>query len=96
MSILWILDTKLSILLASKGGNNLLSNLKAEIKRSGLGAKDIASLLNKRTATIYDKMNGIYPFTFDEAETIRNHFFPGHTLEYLFKRESQIARKDVI
>jgi hypothetical protein len=74
----------------------LLNNLKAELSRKALTAKDIAALLDKRVATIYDKMNGHYSFSFEEALLIRDRFFPEFTLEYLFKKENQIARKEVI
>ncbi|MBQ6448568.1 MAG: XRE family transcriptional regulator [Bacillus sp. (in: Bacteria)] len=74
----------------------MLNNLKAELSRKGLSAKDIASFLDKRVATIYDKLNGHYSFSFEEALSIRDQFFPEFTLEYLFKKERQLTRKEVI
>lgn len=62
-------------------------NLEAEMARKGLLKKDIAETLGVRTATAYDKLNGKYPFTFDEALKIKNKHFPEFTLEYLFYTE---------
>ncbi|MED4206563.1 XRE family transcriptional regulator [Neobacillus mesonae] len=74
----------------------MLNNLKAELSRKGLTARDVALFLKKRDATIYDKMNGHYSFSFEEALSIRDRFFPEFTLEYLFKKENQLDRKEVI
>lgn len=62
----------------------MLRNLKAEMAREGVRPKDLAELLEVRVATIYDKLNGHYDFTLNEALKIKNHFFPQHSLEYLF------------
>lgn len=62
----------------------MLRNLKAEMARLGIKAKDIAVLLNVRDATVYDKLNGHYVFSFNEALAIKKRFFPEHDLEYLF------------
>ena len=62
-------------------------NLEAEMARKGLLKKDIAETLGVRTATVYDKLKGKHPFTFDEALKIKNKYFPEFTLEYLFYKE---------
>lgn len=62
----------------------MLRNLKAEMARFGIKAKDIARFLNVRDATVYDKLNGHYVFSFNEALAIKKQFFPKHDLEYLF------------
>lgn len=52
--------------------------------RNNVKPADIASFLNVRYATIIDKLNGHYNFSFNEALKIKRHFFPDHDLEYLF------------
>lgn len=69
---------------------NLLSNLKAEMARKNIKGKDIALFLGVRDATVYDKMNGHYGFTFYEALAIKHRFFPEYDLEYLFNKETEV------
>jgi len=70
----------------------LLRNLRAEMVRSDVKPKDIASLLQVRDATIYDKLNGHYEFSFSEALKIKRRYFPNLDLEYLFANsENQTA-----
>ena len=70
----------------------MLLNLRAEMARSNVKPKDIASLLKVRVATVYDKLNGHYSFSFNEALAIKRHFFPEYDLEYLFEsKENQTA-----
>jgi len=60
--------------------------------RSDVKPKDIASLLQVRDATIYDKLNGHYEFSFSEALKIKRRYFPNLDLEYLFANsENQTA-----
>lgn len=76
----------------NRGGNSLFKNLKAEMVRHNVKPKDIAELLQVRQATVYDKLNGHYDFSFNEALTIKRMFFPNYDLEYLFERqENQTA-----
>lgn len=65
----------------------MLRNLKAEMARSGIKPAQIAELLERRYATIIDKLNGHYDFTFNEALKIKQKFFPGCDLEYLFEND---------
>ena len=65
----------------------MLRNLKAEMVRTGIKAKDIAEFLNVRDSTIYDKLNGHYVFSFNEALAIKQRFFPKYDLEYLFTKQ---------
>lgn len=64
----------------------MLRNLKAEMARGCIKPKDLAEFLKVRKATIYDKLNGHYDFTLNEAIKIKRRFFPKHDLEYLFER----------
>lgn len=66
-------------------------NLEAELARKNIKRKELAELLKVRPATIYDKLNGKYPFTVNEAMTIKNHFFPNLTVDYLFSQEPIVA-----
>jgi plasmid maintenance system antidote protein VapI len=70
-------------------------NLEAECARQGIKKKDIAEYLNVRYATIYDKLKGKFPFTYDEALAIKKKFFPDLLIEYLFDKDVQEAKKEV-
>ena len=61
-----------------------MKNLQAEMVRSNLTADDIATAIRKGTRTAADKVRGKFSFTFPEALIIRDAFFPGMRLEYLF------------
>lgn len=67
----------------------VLVNLKAEMVRNNVKPKDIADELNVRLATIYDKLNGHYDFSFNEAIRIKRRFFPDYDIEYLFDSGNQ-------
>lgn len=45
---------------------------------------DIADYLGIKAQTVRDKINGTYPFKFDEAVKIQQKFFPEYDLKYLF------------
>lgn len=62
----------------------MFKNLKAEMGRNSIKAKDLARALNVREATISFKMNGKSDFTFSEAKQIKETFFPNLDIEYLF------------
>ncbi|MEW4290073.1 helix-turn-helix transcriptional regulator [Rossellomorea marisflavi] len=68
----------------------MLNNLKAEMARKNIKGKDVAQFLGVRQATIYDKLNGHYGFSFYEALAIKNCFFPEYDLEYLFKQDNEV------
>lgn len=65
----------------------MLRNLKAEMVRNDIKPADIAKFLDVRYATVIDKLNGRYGFSFKEAQKIKRHFFPELDLEYLFESE---------
>ncbi|MGL6175355.1 MAG: helix-turn-helix domain-containing protein, partial [Cellulosilyticaceae bacterium] len=62
----------------------MFKNLRAEMGRHSIKAKDIAQALNVREATVSFKMNGKSDFTFNEAKQIKEIFFPSLDIEYLF------------
>ena len=65
----------------------MLTNLDRVRKEKNVSIVDIADLLNLRTATVSDKINGKYDFKFGEALKIKQKFFPEYELEYLFDPE---------
>jgi len=65
-----------------------MRNLEAEMRRSGIRSEDIKNLLNCSDRTARNKIKGVTPFTFPEAEIVRNHFFPGLLMEYLFAADN--------
>lgn len=67
----------------------MLSNLKAEMVRLGVSVDDMATEAGKSSRTIREKLKGKVVFTIDEAMDIRNKFFPGMDLEYLFARSER-------
>lgn len=71
-------------------------NLRAEMARSGIKPKDLAVFLVVRVATIYDKLNGHYDFSLDEALKIKHHFFPTKDFEYLFERNEKEKRMEEV
>lgn len=68
--------------------------LRDKMKEKKVTNKDIAEFLNKREATISDKINGKYPFTLDESLAIRNKFFKGESIETLFIKDEEKKHKD--
>lgn len=67
----------------------MYENLNKEMANRKVKQSDIAKVLGKRNATVSDKLRGIYPFTLNEAKTIRNVFFQGYDIDYLFKVSDQ-------
>ena len=66
-------------------------NLIAEMARRGITTDDISRVIGKSVRTARDKLNGKYPFFFDEAVCIKQAFFSGMELEYLFAETPEIA-----
>lgn len=61
-------------------------NLKTEMERNSVTIDDIAKLLNVHRNSVSNKINCETPISFDEAEKIRDTFFPYADLQYLFKK----------
>lgn len=53
-------------------------------REKNIAIVDIADFLEVRAQTVSDKIKGRYPFTFNEALEIQQHFFPEYELGYLF------------
>lgn len=74
----------------------MLNNLKAEMVRNGVSALAMADAIGRTRRTVTDKIIGKCEFYTSEAIAIRDRFFPGMALEYLFADDSrnQSAIKD--
>ena len=59
-------------------------NLVGEIARRGVKKSVIASRLNISERSLYSKMNGTTPFTWDEACILKDTFFPDVDKDVLF------------
>lgn len=66
----------------------MYANLEAEMTRIGIKNEDIAKVINRDERTVRNKRSGVTEFTLNETMMIRDVFFHGLTLEYLFKRNS--------
>jgi transcriptional antiterminator len=61
-----------------------MRNLEAEMKRYGISNADIQNLLGCTEKTVRNKLKGETVFTLPEAFLIKNKYFPGYRMEYLF------------
>lgn len=64
-----------------------LLNLKGEMAKRKLIIEDIAKVLGIHKNTAANKVNGITPFTVEEAIRLQESCFPESDLRYLFHRE---------
>ena len=65
----------------------LLGNLKAEMARRSVSILDIAKEIGRTDRSVREKISGRTQFSMPEATTIRDKFFSGFSLEYLFTNE---------
>lgn len=65
----------------------MYKNLLKEMEKRDVTRKDLAKFLNKRYATILDKLNGKYAFSCDEGIAIQRNFFADIDFIYLFERD---------
>jgi len=65
-----------------------MRNLKAEMERYGVSITDIQKVLDCSAKTVRNKINGYTDFTLPEAFKIKNQYFSGYTLEYLFANDN--------
>ena len=71
----------------NNGKQSAYPNLRAEMARRGITSQKIAQALRLNPGTLSAKMNDPARFRLDEAFYLRNRFFPGQSIEYLFSRE---------
>lgn len=64
----------------------MLCNLRAEMARRGLSVSDISRVIGKTDRSARDKISGRYTFSIDEAKKVRDTFFPGMDLDFLFSQ----------
>ena len=62
-------------------------NLKGEMAKRNVHIEDISKLLDLHRNSVANKINGKSSFSISEAFKIRNAFFKGEDIEYLFKKE---------
>lgn len=65
-----------------------MRNLRAEMERYGVTVANIQKILGCSEKTVRNKINGETDFTLPEAFKIKNEFFKGYTLEYLFATDT--------
>lgn len=63
-------------------------NLAAEMARRNVRSDDIAKSINVCNRTARNKLAGRVPFTWPEAKTIRNQFFPDIAMDVLFETDN--------
>ena len=66
-----------------------LDNLEAEMKRKKITRHDIATLLNLSYRTIHSRFNGESDWGYSECVKVRDTYFPGMELSYLFSTDTQ-------
>lgn len=64
----------------------MYNNLEAEIVRRRIKKQDIAKEIGRTYNTLNLKIAGKYQFTYDEALTIQEKFFPECDFKELFKK----------
>lgn len=64
----------------------MYNNLEAEIIRKRIRKQEIAREIGRTYNTLILKLAGKYAFTYDEAVTIQEKFFPECDLKELFKK----------
>lgn len=66
-----------------------MRNLCAEMSRFGVSTMDIQKLIGCTDKTARSKINGNSEFSVSEALNIRDKFFPGLRIEYLFADDTK-------
>lgn len=69
-----------------------MRNLLAEMTRYGVGISQIRSVIDCSESTAKNKLYEKTAFSFPEALKIRDAFFPGFRLEYLFASDNDDKR----
>ena len=64
-----------------------MRNLLAEMARYGVSNADLQKALGCSEKTVRNKLSGETEFSFPETIKIRNKFFEGFRLEYLFAQD---------
>lgn len=75
-------------------GEKMYLNLKTEMMKMGITIEEIASKLGLTRGTIFNKIEGKTPLTYDEAMAIKDQFFPYADLQWLFKKINRNKEND--
>lgn len=67
----------------------MFANLFREMKLKKVSQDDIAKAISKTPTSVSRYMLGRSDFTYKQMVTIRDTFFKGLSLDYLFKKEEQ-------
>lgn len=70
-----------------------MRNLAAEMTRYGVTNTDLQSVLACSAKTVTNKLTDVTEFSINEAFVIRDTFFPGLRVEYLFARPEDGAKE---
>lgn len=70
------------------------SNLRSEMARRDVTIEDIAKALYIHRNSASNKVNGITPFSIEEAFLLRDVKFPGMEIGYLFRRFPAEEKKE--
>jgi hypothetical protein len=73
----------------------MFPNLKAEMARLNITAKDIADKLERTESWVENRLQGKTGLPVIEAVAIKNHFFPDMTFEYLYSDTAIFPFKEV-
>ncbi len=68
-----------------------MRNLSAEMARYGVSKEDLRVLLSCTDKTVSNKLNDTTEFSISEAMKVRDSFFLGMRLEYLFSQNPSPA-----
>ena len=85
--LLYIQNTKYRVK-TEKRGDFMYRNLKSELVKTGMTAKDFSKLMGISYGQILKKLNGTYPFTLDEAFRAKEVLHTNTAVEELFTRAS--------
>lgn len=66
-------------------------NLKAELARKNVTAKQVANVWGVHENTAYKKINGVSPITIEEAFKLKAEIFPDLELKYLFEKDQKAS-----
>lgn len=65
-----------------------MRNLRAEMARYGISSQDIQLLLSCTDKTVKSRLEGTTEFSVSDSFKIRDTFFPGMRIEYLFASDN--------
>lgn len=64
----------------------MFPNLKAEMARKNVTISDLARAIHRTDRSVRDKVSGKGDFSWSEINTIRDQFFHGQSIGYLFSK----------